>query len=103
MPEAARFAQFLDRRTRRPIPNDPAFYLQAYMRAFHYGVASRSHGHYNPPRWDRHSWAKGFMEFDMQKMGFRPAAVFYAHTGVVDQFLAQEVHLYHTCMEASHG
>ena len=104
VPEAARFAQFLDRRTRRPIPNDPAFYLQAYTRAFLHGLASRPHAdRYGPRRWDEQPWAQGVSEFNMQRMGFRPSAVFRGATEAVDAFLAGEVRLYHQSQEALNG
>lgn len=100
-PEAARFAQFLDRRTRRPIPNDPAFYLQAYVRAFGLGLASRAHnGNYGARRWCEQEWARGTQEFNMTRFGFRPSAVFHATPAAVDFFLAGEVRLYH---EVSNG
>lgn len=95
-PDAARFVQYLDRRTRRPIPNDPAFYLQLYLGALAEGIASRSKAHQyrTAHSWAFHHWAMGFDEFNTAALGLRPGTVFSATVDRTDEFLARQVRLY---------
>lgn len=93
VPDAARFIQYLDRRTRRPIPNDPAFYLQAYLMALGHGWASRAKNDYSSA-WGVHRWAAGFVEFETARMGLRPGIVFHRSVEETDEFLAGQVKHY---------
>lgn len=102
LPDAARFIQYLDRRTRRPIPNDPAFYLQIFIYALARGQASlsKAHEYYwkSPLSWAYHKWASGFDEFETAAAGFRPGVVMHLTTEAADEFLAGQVKIYTEAM-----
>lgn len=95
VPEAARFIQYLDRRTRRPIINTPAFYLQAYLFAFRSRLASRPVNDRYRRIWWQQDWAvDSFQTFGIDRLGLRPPVAFKATADQVDEFLAGQVRLY---------
>ena len=93
VPEAVRFAHYLDKRTRRPLLNDMAFCLQLYLAALTSGLASFSH--VTGKKWGHTAdWVQGFVESGMEELGFLPSVVMCVEQEEVDSFLADQVRLY---------
>lgn len=92
VPQAVRFAHFLDKRTRRPLLSDMAFCLQVYLSALSSGIASFSYG--SGEKWGRARWSSQFREKGMEHLGFLPGVAMNCSQNQVDMFLSDQVRLY---------
>jgi hypothetical protein len=101
LPQAAYFAAFLDRRTRRPLPDTLDFYLQLYFYALKDGIATRHaplREHESINRNEKWGWArhKGlyYNEADIGQAGLLPGVAVQVPQRKLDEFLARQVQLY---------
>ncbi len=105
VPQAARFAAYLDRRTRRPLVTRPEFFLQLYLAALSRGVASLS----SPA--DRYSYSRNegplawaqhvptFVEVDTAEVGLLPGVACDVKHAELETFLAEQVALFFKLQE----
>lgn len=106
VPQAVHVAAYLEQRTRRPIPPEPAFALQLLLAGLRAGVYSLSmteesaRGYRwndtirvsaDPWIWGRHKWAVTFTEADTADVGLLPGVLCSVAHEALDMFLAAQV------------
>lgn len=94
---ACYFAQYLDRRTRKPIPPDPAFYAQLYIAALACGMATWSAEHEN--KWLYHKWGatwgyKPVRESGTEAVGLLPMTAVNTNHETLDELMARQIRIY---------
>jgi hypothetical protein len=102
IPQAARFAAYLDRRTRRPIVQRPEFHLQLYLAALYHriatlAVASERDLYHRDDDKDSWAWARhdrSFVEVDTAEVGLLPGVACRVDHPTLDSFLAAQVRLF---------
>ena len=83
-PLAPIFAAYLNRRTYKPLPVDPCFFLQLLVACLYRGIACRSSTAYRST----------YHEVGLADVGLMPGVAFYSGHEVFDKLLAQQVALY---------